>query len=165
MDFNINAYDQVDYRYCRASSGLRLANYLIDVIFIYILMFALGFIIAFIDPGIIDFIDDGIIGRIFKMLFYGVIMSFTEAMLNGKSIGKLITGTRAVNLDGSDLSLEKSFTRNLIRIVPFDGITALATPSVPWHDKWSDTMVVVDKKVALQQRHLDLIKPFKNQIQ
>lgn len=112
-----------------------------------------------------NMLNDGFTERIVGMIFYGVIMSFTEAMLNGKSIGKFITKTRAVNTDGSDLTFEKTFTRNLIRIIPFDALSALGTPSIPWHDKWSDTMVVEDKKVALQQKKLDLFSPFKNQTQ
>lgn len=125
---NFNAYEQIDYRYCRASSGLRFANYIIDTIFFYFLMFLLGIVISIIDPRIIDFLDDGITDRIVGMIFYGVIMSFTELMLNGKSIGKLITRTKAVNLDGSDLTFEKAFTRNLIRIIPFDTLAALGNP-------------------------------------
>lgn len=164
MDFNTKTYEQIDYRYCRASSGLRFANYIIDTIFIYILIFALGFVIAIIDPRIIDLINDGITERIVGMIFYGVIMSFTEAMLNGKSIGKFITKTKAVNLDGTDLTFEKAFTRNLLRIVPFDVLSALGNPTTPWHDKWSDTMVIEEKKVALQQEKVDLFGTFKNQI-
>ena len=153
MNFNTKYnYDKVDYRYCRASSGLRFANYLIDSIVVYFLMFALGFVLAIIDPSIIDILDESITSRIVGMIFYGVIMSFTEAMLNGKSVGKLITKTKAVNLDGSDISFEKAFTRNLIRIIPFDALSALGNPSTPWHDKWSDTMVVEEKKVELQKQ-------------
>lgn len=163
MDFNKTNYDDIDYRFCQASSGLRFANYLIDTIFIYILMFAMGVIIHFINPGIIDFIDDGISNRIIGMIFYGVIMSFTEAMLNGKSIGKFITKTKAVNLDGSDLGFEKAFTRNLLRIIPFEPFSALGTPSNPWHDRLSQTMVIEEKKVALQAQKTELFSAFKNQ--
>jgi len=165
MDFNSKTYEQIDYRYCRASSGLRLANYIIDTLFIYFLIFCLGIVIAIIDPSIIDTIDDGITDRIVGTIFYGVMMSFTEIILNGKSIGKLITKTKAVNLDGSDLSFEKAFTRNLIRIIPFDALAALGTPSIPWHDKWSDTMVIDEKKLALQKQSADLFGSFKNQTQ
>jgi len=163
MDFNTKTYEQIDYRYCHASSGLRLANYILDTIFVYILMFALGVVIAIIAPKIIDLINDGITERIVGLIFYGVIMSFTEAMLNGKSIGKFITKTKAVNVDGTDITFEKAFTRNLLRIIPFESLSALAIPSAPWHDKWSQTMVIEEKKVALQQRYLDLPSPFKNQ--
>lgn len=163
MNFNTKTYEQVDYRYCRASSSLRLANYIIDSIFLYILMFALGVVISIINPKIIDVLDDGISDRIVGLIFYGVIMSFTEAMLNGKSIGKLITKTKAVNLDGTDLSFEKAFTRNLLRIIPFDVFTAFGYPCAPWHDRWSDTMVIEEKKVDLQKEKVDLFGSFKNQ--
>lgn len=109
-------------------------------------MFILGVVTAIIDPSIINILNDGITERIVGMIFYGVNMSFIEAMLNGKSIGKFITKTRAVNTDGSDSIFEETTTINLIRIIPFDALSALGTPSIPWHDKWSDTIVIEDKK-------------------
>lgn len=163
MDFNTTNYEEIDYRFCQASSGLRFANYLIDTIFIYLLMFALGVITYFVAPEFINSIDDGITNRILGMIFYGVIMSFTEAMLNGKSIGKYITKTKAVNLDGSDLTFEKAFTRNLLRIIPFEPLSALGTPSNPWHDRLSQTMVIEEKKVALQIQKTELFSSVKNQ--
>ncbi|WP_316735518.1 RDD family protein [Pedobacter aquatilis] len=163
MAFKTTNFEEVDYRFCQASSGLRFANYLIDTIVIYLLMFALGIITYYVNPEIIDSVDDGITNRIIGMIFYGVIMSFTEAMLNGKSIGKLITKTKAVNLDGSDLSFEKAFTRNLLRIIPFEPFSALGTPSNPWHDRLSQTMVVEEKKVALQVQKTELFGSVKNQ--
>ncbi len=33
----------------------------------------------------------------------------------------------------------------------------------PWHDKWSETMVVDEKKVALQTQKTDFFSNFKNQ--
>lgn len=165
MAFSTPDYEQIDYRYCHASAGLRFANYVIDTVVLYILMFALGIVVYFIDPKILDFLNDGITERIVGLIFYGVIMSFTEAMLNGKSIGKYITKTKAVNLDGSDLSFEKAFTRNLIRIIPFNPLSALGAPCTPWHDKWSQTMVVEEKKVALQAQKTELFSTVKNQTQ
>ncbi|WP_316796009.1 RDD family protein [Pedobacter agri] len=162
MNFDTqNPYDKVDYRYCRASSGLRLANYIIDSVVTYLLLVILVIIVALIDPEIVDYLDNGIISRIVAMVFYGIMMAFTEAMLNGKSIGKFITKTKAVNIDGTDISFEKSFTRNLIRVIPFNAFSALGTPSTPWHDVWSDTMVVEEKKVALQQESANLFTAVK----
>lgn len=163
MDFNKPNYGGVDYRYCHASTGQRFANYIIDTIVLYILAFALGVVVYFIDPEIIDSLNDGITERIVGLIFYGVIMSFTEAMLNGKSIGKYITKTKAVNLDGSDLSFEKAFTRNLIRIIPFDPLSAFGSPCSPWHDRWSQTIVVEEKKVAIQMQRTELFSTVKNQ--
>lgn len=37
------------------------------------------------------------------MVYYGFVMCLTEAVSLGKSIGKLGTGTKAVNLDGGEI--------------------------------------------------------------
>ena len=72
---------------------------------------------------------------------YGLYMSVTEAIFKGKTIGKLITKTRAFNLDGSSISSQTAFLRGLCRLVPFEQLSALGIPSCPWHDKWSDSIV------------------------
>lgn len=163
MNYNITTSEEIDYDYCRAGSSLRLANYVIDMIFFYLLMFTMGIIIGIFKPEVLDIIDNGLMARLISLIFYGVIMSFIEAMFNGKSIGKLITGTKAINLDGSDISFGKAFSRNMIRAIPFNALSAFGTPCNPWHDKWSDTMVVEDKKVILQKQNVDLFDRVKNQ--
>jgi uncharacterized RDD family membrane protein YckC len=163
MDFN-NNYQEIDLNYCRASSGKRFANYIIDTIVFYIVAFGLGVVIGFLNPGLLVEVDDLSL-RLVLLLFYGIVMFMTEAMSNGRSIGKLITGTRAVNNDGSDMSFQKAFVRNIVRAIPFNALSALGTPSTPWHDRWSDTMVIDEKKMALQTQRVDLFDSVKNQIQ
>jgi len=163
MDFN-NNYQEIDLNYCRASSGKRFANYIIDTIVFYIVAFGLGVVIGFLNPGLLVEVDDLSL-RLVLLLFYGIVMFMTEAMSNGTSIGKLITGTRAVNNDGSDMSFQKAFVRNIVRAIPFNALSALGTPSTPWHDRWSDTMVIDEKKMALQTQRVDLFDSVKNQIQ
>jgi len=163
MNFKTRLYEEIDYRYYKASPSKRFVNYVIDVLFFYVLIFGFYAIISMIDPRVFDFIDDGVTDRIVGLVFYGVIMSFTEAMLNGKSIGKFITKTRAVSLDGSDLSFERIFTRNLIRIIPFEILSAFGYPCSPWHDKWSDSIVVDEKKLALQKQKAHLFATVKNE--
>jgi uncharacterized RDD family membrane protein YckC len=70
-------------------------------------------------------------------------------VFRGKSIGKLITGTKAVNEDGSDISFGKAFARGFSRAVPFDAFSALGDPSYPWHDKWTNTYVIDEKQTRL----------------
>ncbi|WP_025141793.1 RDD family protein [Pedobacter jeongneungensis] len=163
MDFN-NNYQEIDLSYCRASSGKRLANYIIDLIVFYIILFGIYICIGILLPGILDGIND-LLDRLIAMVCYGFIMCLIEAVSRGKSIGKLITGTKAVNLDGSDIDFGKAFTRNMIRVIPFNAISALSNPCDPWHDRWSDTMVVDEKKMALQTQRVDLFDSVKNQIQ
>ena len=161
MDFN-NSYQEIDLEYCRASSGKRFANYIIDTIVFYIVAFGLGIVIGILKPNLLIGIDDLSL-RLVLLLFYGIVMFMTEAMSNGRSIGKLITGTRAVNHDGTDMSFQKAFVRNIVRAIPFNALSALGTPSTPWHDRWSDTMVVDEKKLALQNQRVDLFDSVKNQ--
>ncbi|MBT2563293.1 RDD family protein [Pedobacter sp. ISL-68] len=163
MNFN-NNYLEINLDYCRASTGKRFVNYIIDVIVFYILAFGLGIVIGVLKPSLLVGVDDLSL-RLVSLLFYGIVMFVTEAMSNGRSIGKLVTGTRAVNEDGSDMSFQKIFVRNIVRAIPFNALSALGTPSSPWHDRWSDTMVVDEKKLALQTQRVDLFDSVKNQTQ
>jgi uncharacterized RDD family membrane protein YckC len=163
MDFNNNS-QEIDLEYCRASSGKRFANYIIDTIVFYIVAFGLGIVIGILNPNLLLGVDDLSL-RLVLLLFYGIVMFMTEAMSNGRSIGKLITGTRAVNNDGTDMSFQKAFVRNIVRSIPFNALSALGTPSIPWHDRWSDTIVVDEKKLALQTQKVDLFDSVRNQTQ
>lgn len=81
-------------------------------------------------------------------LLFGPIMAVIETIFHGRSLGKLITRTRAVNTDGSGLTFRTALRRNLIRSIPFEWFSALSRVPRPWHDRWSDTMVVYQPKTA-----------------
>src|SRR5690606_37410582 len=83
-----------------------------------------------------------LLGRLVVLLFYGAYMGLIEAMFKGRSLGKLITGTIAVNEDGSRISALTAFLRGLSRAVPFNVFSALGSPCYPWHDKRNKTYVV-----------------------
>jgi len=163
MNFNTN-YQEINLDYCRASTGKRFANYIIDTIVFYIITFGLGIAIGIFKPSLLADVDDLSL-RLIMLLFYGIVMFMTEGMSNGKSVGKLITGTKAVNDDGSDITFQKAFIRNIVRAIPFNALSALGTPSTPWHDRWSNTIVIDEKKLALQSQRVDLFDSVKNQIQ
>ena len=137
--------------YERASAGKRFLNYLIDLIVFYVMAFAFGIILELLSPGAFDRIssnDNGfdLIDRIAALAVYAIYMSVVEAVLKGKSLGKFITQTRALNLDGSSISTRTAFTRGFSRAVPFCVFSALGTPCNPWQDRWTNTMVVDEKK-------------------
>lgn len=156
----------INLEYCRASMNKRFVNYLIDSIVAFVLIFLLGFILEIISPGLISESNIGdISGRIIGMVFYGIMMFFIEFASQGKSIGKLITRTRAINEDGSTLSFGNSLIRNFIRAIPFDAFSAFGNPCKPWHDSWSHTMVVDEKLFALQVRKDVFFSELKNQTQ
>lgn len=138
----------------RAGAGQRFANYIIDIIIFYLLAFGIGIGIALISPEALDaFANDDSVdigGSLLTFFLYGIYMGTVEAIFKGKSLGKLITGTRAVMLDGSPISASKAFGRGFSRAVPFCVFSALGTPCNPWQDKWTDTMVIDEKNSAVQ---------------
>ncbi len=146
----------VEDRYERAETGKRFANYIIDVVVFYALAFGVGVIIAMASPETIDDLAEGDVGfglldRLISLVLYGLYMSIVEAVFKGKSVGKLITGTRAVNLDGTPISVGKAFGRGFSRAVPFCVFSAFGSPPNPWQDKWTDTMVIDERKSSFNQ--------------
>lgn len=156
----------INLEYCRANSGKRFANYMIDVTAFYIVMMFIGFLIEMLFPGSITEMNIGMIEeRLLGFALYGMIMFLIETAFQGKSLGKLITGTKAINIDGSTISMQKSLLRNFIRAVPFNALSALGSPCKPWHDSWSDTIVVDEKVLDLQERKADFFENLKSQTQ
>lgn len=147
-----------EYQIVQASTGKRFANYIIDLIVFYILMVFAGVIIVIVNPTTLySFSDDDVatnlLDRLLSLVLYGLYMFLIEAIFKGKSLGKLITGTRAVNEDGSNISIQTALLRGLSRAVPFNAFSALGSPSYPWHDKWTKTYVIDEK---LSNRPADL---------
>lgn len=141
--------------YARADTGKRFLNYIIDVIVFYLLFLGAGVLIAIISPESVDSLlaeeetaSFALADRLISLVLYAVYMSLVEAIFKGKSLGKLITGTRAVNLDGSRISVGTAFARGFSRAVPFCAFSALGTPCNPWQDKWTNTIVVEEKRLT-----------------
>ena len=130
----------------QASSGKRLANYFIDLILFYILFFVAVTIIALVSPESLEndtlISDNPLLDRLFSVFLYVLYMSIVEGIFKGRTLGKLITGTMAINADGSTISFSTALGRGFSRIVPFEPFSALRNPPYPWHDKWTNTYVI-----------------------
>ncbi len=136
-----------------ASTGLRFANLLIDIVVFYVIMATIGVVYGFYLTfnGSTEALDslsqsDSLTGSVWTeyLLIYTLnvlIYTSIEGFSKGRSLGKLITGTKAVNIaDASSISYKTALMRSLSRIVPFEPFSALG--GHPWHDRWTDTMVV-----------------------
>jgi uncharacterized RDD family membrane protein YckC len=130
-----------------ATVGQRFLNYLIDVFFFYVIIIALsaiaGLLIGFgyIEGNAVF----GISVLLEYLLIYTVLIAmytFFETVAKGRTIGKMVTKTRAVKSDGSALTFNDALKRSLIRIIPFEPLTAFG--GNPWHDKWTETKVIKD---------------------
>lgn len=122
-----------------AGKGRRFANLLIDLFAQYALVFIIVFVVAVAAPALGEVIVEH------SFLFgVGVMLGYyvgCEALF-GRTVGKLITGTRVVTETGESPKLQQVVTRSLARMVPFEPFSCLGDPPLGWHDRWSRTRVV-----------------------
>jgi uncharacterized RDD family membrane protein YckC len=135
----------------RAETGKRLLNYIIDLVVFYILLFGVAVIVALVAPAALQwFVDDtggfSLVQQLLILVLYSVYMFLVEAIFKGKSLGKMVTRTRAVNADGSRISAATALSRGFSRAVPFSAFSAFGSPCNPWQDKWTHTMVIDEKQ-------------------
>ncbi|MEO1655913.1 MAG: RDD family protein [Bacteroidota bacterium] len=65
----------------------------------------------------------------------------------GKTLGKMIVGTRVVNRLGKKISLREAFIRFFSRFIPYEIFSlALGANARAWHDYLSNTYVIDDPK-------------------
>ncbi|WP_295117566.1 RDD family protein [uncultured Chitinophaga sp.] len=127
-----------------ASRGERFGNYIIDVIIASVIsraFFAVIYGRSFLEQE--EFAWDTwftsvVLSSVFMLAFY----TLMEGLLKGRSIGKFLTGTKAVRRDGQPFTFGDAFYRSLVRIVPFEVFSGFGTP---WHDQWTGTTVVKNK--------------------
>ena len=133
------------------TKGKRFANYIIDIISFYGFVVVFSIVGALISPDFLEWIDklaqNNIADRLLTMVAIGVYIGVIEAVFKGRTLGKLITGTRAVDHEGNTITPAQGFLRGLSRAVPFEAFSALGNS--PWHDKWTGTFVVDIKKSIL----------------
>jgi len=152
---NENLLDDVSVDLVQASSGIRFTNLLIDGIIRYLLwrfIFARLTGILIVEMGLyvpgnsfVLIVESFFFAYLFDILF----ISLQEATMGGKTIGKWITRTRAVNADGTTINYRTALLRALSRAVPFEAFSALGSPCYPWHDQWTDTLVIDEKTSRL----------------
>lgn len=150
----------------KADKGYRFLNYLIDLAFAMVIIWALilAFVLAkyfILGADIEQSIDqiselNPLIDRIGTILMCSFILFLMEKFSKGRSLGKLITGTKVVKADGSDLTTDDLLKRNFVRAIPFDQLSFLGNTG--WHDNWSNTRVV-------RMKDYDLARNMQNDIE
>ncbi len=141
------------YQYEYASTGQRFLNMLIDNILMnYGLSYLSGGIVGYLlgtffpdfavslfsDPESLEVILFGVIVAYFNHIIY---YTFCEKLFRGYTLGKLITGTRAIRIDGQELTFKDTLLRSLVRLVPFEALSIWFGNGL-WHDRWTKTMVI-----------------------
>jgi uncharacterized RDD family membrane protein YckC len=144
--------DQDLYRYEYASTGQRFLNWLIDNI---VMRLGLGWLTGYcVGYFLGNFFPDFYLKMVYNkgveyyltiymvaFLNYIIYYIFCEKTFKGYTLGKLITGTRALREDGAELSLRDTFLRTVSRLVPFEAFSIWIGNGL-WHDTWTKTMVI-----------------------
>jgi uncharacterized RDD family membrane protein YckC len=134
-----------------ATTGQRFLNWLIDILLMrfgldHITGYVVGYLLGTLAPDYtrqlidsennFDLFVISYLVLIFDYLFYYTIC---EKAFKGYTLGKLITGSRALRQDGKELTFKDALLRSLSRMVPLEPFSGFGTP---WHDSWTNTMVV-----------------------
>lgn len=137
--------------YKPASQGQRFLNWLIDNILLRLVVtYITGemFIRLMLDIApeytYRVFVEDGIeaffISYLFVIFHYIFYYTICETAFKGRTLGKMITGTRAIRSNGAEISFKDALLRSLCRMVPFEVFSGFSER--PWHDKWTNTGVI-----------------------
>ena len=138
--------------YTFASTGQRFLNFVIDNLLMrfglsYLTGTAAGFLIATFFPDYAlkisldaNSFDLILLAYLIGIINYLVYYTICEKAFKGYTLGKLITGTRAIREDGGELTFKDALLRSLSRLVPFEVFSAFG--GYPWHDSWTNTRVI-----------------------
>jgi uncharacterized RDD family membrane protein YckC len=139
-------------QYQPATQGQRFLNWLIDNLF---MRFALGVLTGWLVGEILvrffpeiamriayeqNTLDTILVNYLFGFFNYLIYYTICEKAFRGHTLGKLITGTRAIREDGHELTFKDAFLRSLSRLVPFEVLSGFGDR--PWHDNWTKTYVI-----------------------
>jgi uncharacterized RDD family membrane protein YckC len=116
-----------------ASLTQRFVNNLVDRIVLYALIFA-------------TVLSGSAINRNFAIIAVLLIVALyypiTESVW-GQSVGKLLTGTKVVDVEGNKISFSTAALRTICRIIPFEQFSFLFySDNRGWHDTITKTRVV-----------------------
>lgn len=130
------------------SSGLRFVNYLVDQIVMGVITNGIKFGLAILSEGA-NYNEHVLLRDDMTAVLFGLLLSlgvtFTyytvfETASNGRTIGKMLTGTVAITQDGSPFTFRHALMRTLCRFIPFEPFSAFGY--MPWHDGMTKTVVV-----------------------
>jgi uncharacterized RDD family membrane protein YckC len=147
--------DDLQPELIHASTAKRFLNFVIDTVGYYVSSFIFGGILVIVSPNFfVQAAEENSAMNEFLWLFLGLATYFLyyflfEFATGGRTLGKLITGTKAVYTDGTRIGFSTSFKRNAIRLIPFEIFSYFGSPCEPWHDRWVDTMVMDIKQSNL----------------
>jgi uncharacterized RDD family membrane protein YckC len=123
-----------------AGNSRRLANFVVDQLVCMILAITLGAVLAMLGVSL-EMLEDPLVDRLVGIAFMLVYYLVCESLFV-RTVGKLVTGTKVVNADGTRPGFGQIVGRTFARIVPFEPFSFFGSEVGGWHDRWSGTRVV-----------------------
>jgi len=130
-----------------ASQGKRFGTLILDNIFIFVYAIAIGFILGIIfaltdNVALLEVLAKPIPNFLFGLSVVFSYYFFLE-ILWGRTIGKIILGTKVVDVDRNRPKASAIFMRTLVRFIPLEAISFLPNNGASgWHDRFSNTQVI-----------------------
>jgi len=122
-----------------ATKGRRFANLILDTLGYELVLFVLAFVLSLSSRSLAA----AIAAHSFLFAMATMLAYYTGCeTLFGRTLAKLVTGTRVVSETGEPATFRQVLIRTLCRMVPFEPFSCLGDPPVGWHDRWSGTRVV-----------------------
>lgn len=148
------------HRFEYASNGTRFGNYIIDYIICLILQFGAGFLLVMLKGEYWVIENELLVNYGVAIVIIWLYYTISETLGKGKTVGKLITGTRAVKEDDTVLDFGSAAVRSLCRFIPFEQFSFLGTVGKGWHDSISKTKVIKDGEWSEEAVQNTLIERF-----
>ncbi|NQU26637.1 MAG: RDD family protein [Candidatus Nealsonbacteria bacterium] len=125
-----------------ASTGIRFGNYILDMMFFMALALFLGLVLGVVGGEAaleaMENTPDFVFGALLLLIYY-----VPQEAVAGRTLAKLITGTRVVTVDGETPTFGQIIGRTFSRMIPFEPFSFLGGKfPVGWHDKLSGTRVI-----------------------
>jgi uncharacterized RDD family membrane protein YckC len=120
------------------SGWARFGHYLIDVVFIFVIIVVLVFLMGKLNPRFVQSLNE-LEMRLYGMLIFALYYFISEVTTQ-RTIGKLATNSLVVDDYGNKPSASTILGRSFARIVPFEAFSCFSERG--WHDLWSKTYVV-----------------------
>ena len=137
----INLTQETNNDFEDATKTARFANYVIDCIGVLAFSFIMGVSLTFIGMGkLITESNKNFVGFILMIFYYCLL----EGIM-GRTLGKLVTGTEVITIDGKKPGFLKVLGRTLCRIIPFEPFSFFGAGAGGWHDTITGTRVVKSK--------------------
>jgi uncharacterized RDD family membrane protein YckC len=138
LDENFRS-EEPSYKLVKADQGQRLANYIVDRIAASFASVALLIVLGGI--GIVDLEDEDSPAFLLIYVFFIGYYVLLEYYAQGKTLGKLLTGTKVVTEEGQHPTILNILGRTLARFIPFEPFSFLGNGN-GWHDSLSRTRVI-----------------------